>query len=100
MNRNYEAIKAHNAGTYAGPGAIIAGVFERIGAEWDNYAFTLEKSIDGDAAIVALGAYSGACKKTGKTMSARVARVREMDDGKVVRFEQFTGAKLAAAAMI
>lgn len=127
MSKNYEAIKAHYAGsdakdlgammapitsktawtemagfpyagTYVGPDAIIAGVFKRIGDEWDGYTFALERLVDGGSTIVGIGAYSGVYKKTGKTMSARVVHVWDMDDGKAVRFEQFTDTKLVAAS--
>lgn len=128
MSRNYEVIKAHYAGsdaknlqammapvtdktawtemagfpyagTYVGPDAIISGVFKRIGEDWDGYALKLERLVDGDTTIVGIGTYSGTCRKTGKAMSARVVHVWDMDDGKAVRFEQFTDTKLVAAAM-
>jgi ketosteroid isomerase-like protein len=129
MNRNYEAIKAHYAGsdagdlaammapvtdrtawtemagfpyagTYVGPDAIIAGVFKRIGEEWDGYALKLEKLVDGGTTIVGIGTYSGVYRKTGKAMSARVVHVWEMEDGKALSFEQFTDTRLVAAATV
>ena len=128
MSRNYEVIKAHYAGsdakdlaammapvtdktawtemagfpyagTYVGPDAIISGVFKSIGDDWDGYALKLERLVDGDTTIVGIGTYSGVYKKTGKAMSARVVHVWDMDDGKAVRFEQFTDTELVAAAM-
>lgn len=127
MSTNYEAIKAHYAGsdrkdlaammapitgktawtemagfpyagTYVGADAIIAGVFNRIGEEWDGYTFTLERLVNGGSTIVGIGTYSGVYKKTGKKMSARVVHVWDLDDGRVVRFEQFTDTKLVAEA--
>lgn len=127
MASNYEVIKAHYAGsdrkdlaammapiteatawtemagfpyagTYVGSDAIIAGVFARIGADWEGYTLTLEKLVDGGDTIVGIGTYSGTFRKTGKSMSARVVHVWDMDDGKVVRFEQFTDTKLVAEA--
>lgn len=128
MSRNYEVVKAHYAGsdakdlkammapitertvwiemagfpyagTYVGKDAIIEGVFKRIGAEWDGYDFRLERLVDGDATIIGVGTYSGAYKKTGKKMSARVVHVWDLEDGKVKRFEQFTDTKLVAQAL-
>ena len=127
MNMNYEAIKAHYdasdrkdvaammapitqqtvwtemagfpyAGTYVGPEAIITGVFKRIGEEWDDYAFSLERLIDGGSTVVGIGTYSGAYKRTGKAMRARVVHVWDMDNGKVARFEQFTDTELVVEA--
>ncbi len=128
MNMNYEAIRAHYAasdrkdvegmmapitpqtvwtemdgfpyaGTYVGPEAIIAGVFKRIGEEWDDYAFALERLIDGGSTIVGIGTYTGAYRSTGRAMRARVTHVWDMDGGKVVRFEQFTDTELVAKAV-
>jgi len=127
MNKNYEAIKAHYAasdrkdvdgmtapitretmwtemagfpyaGTYIGPEAIIAGVFKRIGEEWDGYSFSLERLADAGSTIIGMGTYSGRFRKTGRTMKARVVHVWDMEDGQVVRFEQFTDTKLVAEA--
>jgi ketosteroid isomerase-like protein len=127
MSKNYEAIKAHYAGsdagdlaammapitdstawtemagfpyagTYIGKAAILEGVFGRIGEEWDGFSFTLDRLIDGGSTVVALGAYSGTYRKTGRKMSARVVHVWDMEDGKAVRFEQFADTNLVALA--
>lgn len=108
MSRNYETIKAHYAasdrkdieammasvtpettwtemtgfpygGTYIGPAAVIAGVFKRIGEEWDGYTFTLARLVDGDKTIVGVGTYSERYKQTGKAMTARVVHVWDME---------------------
>jgi uncharacterized protein len=128
MTKNYDAIKTHYAasdrkdvesmmapitrqttwtemagfpyaGTYVGPEAIVAGVFKRIGGEWNDYTFSLESLINGGSTIVGIGTYSGSYRKTGKAMRARVVHVWDMDDGKVVRFEQFTDTKLVVDAI-
>ncbi|MFE0014550.1 nuclear transport factor 2 family protein [Mesorhizobium sp. NPDC059054] len=127
MSKNYEAIKAHYAGsdnkdlaammapitdrtawtemagfpyagTYVGTVAIIEGVFKRIGDEWEGYTFTLERLVDGGSTILGIGTYTGTYKRTGKPMKARVVHVWDVEDGKVLRFEQFTDTKLVAQA--
>lgn len=127
MSKNYEAIKAHYAGsdnkdlgammapitdrtawtemagfpyagTYVGTVAIIEGVFKRIGDEWEGYTFTLERLVDGGSTIFGIGTYTGTYKRTGKPMKARVVHVWDVEDGKVLRFEQFTDTKLVAEA--
>lgn len=87
------------AGTYTGPGEIIANVFEVLGAEWEGYNFKLERLIDGGDSIVGVGTYSGNYRKTGKSMTARVTHVWDLAEGKVVQFEQFTDTALVAQAM-
>lgn len=127
MTTNYEAIKAHYAGsdrkdlaammapitdrtawtemggfpyagTYVGADAIIEGVFKRIGEEWEGYEFKLERLVDGGSTVVGIGTYSGVYRKTGKSMTARVVHVWDVEEGKVVRFEQFTDTKLVDEA--
>jgi len=87
------------AGTYHGPDEVRAGVFARIGAEWDGYRFDLEELVDGGDVIVALGRYTGTSKTTGKSMSARVAHVWRVRDDRVLAFEQFTDTLLVDRAM-
>ena len=127
MSRNYEAIREHYAGndrgdldamlapvtgqtvwremegsaypgTYVGRGDIIAGVFQKIGTDWENYRFTLDRLIDGGDTIVAIGTYSGTFKKTGKAMSARVVHVWDMEDGHAARFAQFADTRMMEKA--
>lgn len=47
------------AGTYVGPDAVLAGVFARLGSEWDGYQAAPEEFLDAGDAVVALGMYSG-----------------------------------------
>jgi len=78
------------AGTYVGPDEVRAGVFERIGAEWDGYTAEITELIDGGDTIVGLGTYSGTYTATGRWFEARVAHVWRLSGGEVVAFEQFT----------
>ena len=48
--------------------------------------------------VVALGAYRGTCRKTGKSMQAAFAHVYWLEKGRIVRFEQYADtAKIAEA---
>ena len=87
------------AGTHVGAQQVIEKVFQALGAEWDDYAFKLERLVDGGDTIVGIGDYSGTCRQTGKTMRARVVHVWQLAGGKVQRFEQFTDTLLVARAM-
>lgn len=86
------------AGTYVGPDEVRAGVFIRIGTEWDGYTATIHELVDGGDTIVGLGEYAGTYKATGEHFSARVAHVWRLSGGKVVAFEQFTDTLLVARA--
>jgi len=81
---------------YCGPDAILAGVFARIGAEWDGFEAAPEELIDGGDTIVALGRYRGTCKSTGRAMDAQLAHVWRVADGKAIAFQQYTDTLQAA----
>lgn len=87
------------AGTYHGPDGVRAGVFMRIGEDWDGYRFDLDELVDGGDVIVGIGTYSGTCKATGKSMRARVAHVWRLENDVVVAFEQFADTLLVDRAM-
>jgi uncharacterized protein len=78
------------AGTYIGADAVIENVFERLGALFDDYTFTLERLLDAGAEAVGIGNYTATSKLTGKSFNVRVVHVWGGSDGKIRRFEQFT----------
>lgn len=86
------------AGTYIGPDAVRAGVFERLAAEWDGYTARIDEVLDAGDTIIGIGTYSGTHKKTGQPFEARVAHVWRLTDGRVVAFEQFTDTLLVQLA--
>jgi uncharacterized protein len=87
------------AGTWIGPQAVIDNVFAVLGAQWDGYRFELERLVDAGETIVGIGSYRGTFRATGKPMQARVAHVWQLQDGRIVAFEQFTDTLLVRAAM-
>lgn len=87
------------AGTYTGPAAVLRGVFERLGSEWEGYAAKPDNFIDGGDTIVVTGWYSGKHRATGKPFRARFAHVWRLEGGAIRRFEQFTDTLLVADAM-
>ena len=87
------------AGTWVGPEQIIEHVFMVLGSEWIGYQFELEELIDAGSRVIGVAHYHGTYGKTGKSMRVRVAHVWQLNDGKIVRFEQFTDTLLVAEAM-
>jgi uncharacterized protein len=87
------------AGTWIGPQAVIDNVFAVLGAQWDGYRFELERLVDAGESIVGIGGYRGTFRATGKPMQARVAHVWQLQEGRIVAFEQFTDTLLVRAAM-
>lgn len=86
-------------GTYHGPDEVRTQVFHRIGAEWDEFRFTLDEVVDGGDVVIGIGTYSGTYRATGASMSARVAHVWRLSGGEVVAFEQFADTSRVAEAL-
>ncbi|MGW5054286.1 nuclear transport factor 2 family protein [Actinokineospora sp. NPDC004072] len=84
-SRWVEAAGSEYAGVYVGPDAVRAGVFERIGAEWESFEAVVESVVDGGDVVVALGEYRGV--RGGRSVVARFAHVWRVEGG-VVSFEQ------------
>lgn len=78
-------------GTYNGPNGVLSGVFMKLATEWEGFAVTLDKVVDGgDGNVISTGTYSGKYLKTGKSTKVPFAHEWELRDGKVVRFRQHT----------
>ncbi len=87
------------AGTYIGPEEVKKNVFFALGDLFDNFTFTLNQLLDAGSHVVGVGLYTATAKSTGKSFEARVTHVWEVEDGKVVKFEQFADTKLVADAL-
>lgn len=74
---------------YVGPDAIVAGVFARIGEEWDGFSAELEELLDAGDTIVARGRYKGTYKATGNAQNTQFVHVWKLEDGKAVSFQQY-----------
>ncbi|TDQ62063.1 hypothetical protein ATL17_3167 [Maritalea mobilis] len=87
------------AGTYIGPEEVKKNVFFALGDLFDNFTFTLNQLLDAGQHVVGVGLYAATAKSTGKSFEARVTHVWEVEEGKVVKFEQFADTKLVADAL-
>ena len=87
------------AGTYVGKAAILENVFQRIGADWDNFAAVPDEFYDAGDTIITIGYYSGTYKKTGKNMKARFAHVWKLKNGKIIHMEQLVNTLLVDRAV-
>ena len=75
---------------YVGPEAILAGVFMRLGSEWDGFTVEVDSIFDAGETIISHGHYSGTFKHTGKRVRAQFAHFFSFRDGKIAKFQQFT----------
>lgn len=87
------------AGTYIGRDAIVANVFEALGAQFDDYTFKLERLLDAGVDVVGIGTYTATAKTTGKSFQARVVHVWTVSAGVIQKFEQFTDTLLVANSL-
>ncbi|MEU4805293.1 nuclear transport factor 2 family protein [Actinosynnema sp. NPDC023587] len=93
-----EAAGSTYGGTYTGRDAIVANVFQRIGADWASFDVTVAELLDAGDTVVALGSYTGVHRATGKSMTARFTHVWRVADGRVTGFEQVADTALIVGA--
>jgi ketosteroid isomerase-like protein len=85
-------------GRFVGAEQVYEKVFTRLADEWEGWQAEVGRWLEADDSVVALGAYRGTCRKTGKSMRAAFAHVYWLSDGRIVRFEQYADtAKVAEA---
>ena len=87
------------AGTYRTPAEAITGVFERLAAEWDEWAVHDDTYVVDGERVVVLARYTARNKATGKDMAARVAHSFIVRAGQIVRMEQIVDSAIVRAAM-
>jgi uncharacterized protein len=78
---------------------VAAGVFARLGGEWDGFAVNLETVHDAGETVVTRGRYTGAYKQTGKPINAQFAHVWRIVGGKIVAFQQYADTAQVLSAM-
>jgi len=87
------------AGTYVGPDAIIAGVFQRLGTEWIGYTAKVHTFMEDGDQVAAFGVYSGTYKATGKPMTAHFAHLYKVRDGKIASMVQYVDSHMVVQAL-
>lgn len=87
------------AGTYVGPDAIFANVFQRLASEWLDYRAEVDSYVSEGDQVVAFGVYSGTYRKTGRTMRAAFAHQCHLRDGKITRMQQYVDTHLVRQAL-
>jgi uncharacterized protein len=83
---------------YVGPDAIVAGVFARLGGDWDGFAALPEEYLDAGDTVIVLGHYGGTYKATGRPLDAWMAHVWRIADGRAVEFRQLVDTLATARA--
>ena len=86
-------------GVYHGPDEVAQNVFMKIGREWEDYHAEGHEYHNAGATIIALGAYRGIYRKTGKRMNSPFAHVWTLAGGLIVKFVQYTDTMKIAEAL-
>jgi ketosteroid isomerase-like protein len=85
---------------YIGPDAIVKGVFSRLGSEWDYWKLTNQVFYEAqNNEIIVTGRYDAKHKLTGKEINAQFVHIFWIEDGKVVKFQQYADTHQVNAAM-
>lgn len=88
-----------NGGRHVGATLVLDEVLARLRSEWDGWQAQVDRWLDAGEAIVALGAYQGTHKTTGKSMRAAFAHIYWVREGRIIRFEQYTDTLQVVQAM-
>ncbi len=87
-----------NGGRHRGAQVVLDEVLARFRSEWTQWRAEVDEWLDAGAHIIAIGAYHGTHKQTGRDMRAAFAHVYEVEDGRITGFRQFTDTLMVALA--
>jgi ketosteroid isomerase-like protein/ribosomal protein L40E len=78
-------------GRRLGANTVLNEVFGRLARDWEGWGADVQEWLDVPAenTVIALGAYRGTCRRTGRSMRAVFAHVYRVWDGQIYRFEQY-----------
>jgi hypothetical protein len=101
MDEQIEWIEAEGGpmgGVYHGPDEVVEEVFAPYAEEWTEFGVDPERFVEQDELVVALGTYSGTYAETRERIEVPFAHLWEFEDGRVVRWQQFTDTALFTEA--
>lgn len=85
---------------FKGPQQVVAGVFQRIGAEFDGFAIVPTRFVGAGDTVMTEGRYRAQSHQaTGKPLDAEVVHVWDLRDGKIVRLHQYVDTRQWADVM-
>ena len=75
---------------WIGGDAIVENLFMRLATEWDGFTIHPERFHDAGETVVVEGRYTGTYIATGVSADQQCCHVFTFENGKLVRFQQFT----------
>lgn len=86
--------------TWTTPQQVLDRLLVPASRDWKGFSVTPHRFLpSGAETVVALGAYGGVNRASGRTLAAPFAHVWEVRDGRVTRFDQYTDTVLVREAM-
>lgn len=84
---------------YKGPDAVLKGIFNRIGEEYETFSLANIKLHEmANDEVLATLRYNGKLKANGATIDAQAAHLWTLSNGKVIGFQQYVDTKQLADA--
>lgn len=81
-----------------GADAIVNGLFARIPEVFADWKVDVDRLLDCGPTVVMLGRYRGASRVTGRPLAPQVSHVWDLENNRVIRFQQYTDTWLFAQA--
>lgn len=78
---------------------VLEKTFGGLRSEWDDFRAVVEEYHPAGDTVIALGRYTGVHSGTRREMSAVFAHVYDVQDGRIVRYRQFTDTQPMHVAM-
>ena len=83
---------------FVGPQEVVDGVFQRIGAEYEEFEIRPTRFLgDGDTVVMEGRYRAKSHKATGQPLDAEVVHVWDLRNDKIVRFHQYVDTRQLAA---
>ena len=76
----------------------VAGFFRTLDEQWHFLAFEPREYIASGDRVVALGRYDVRCRQTGRAAASHWAMVWTIQNGKAIRFQEYTDTSALEAA--
>ncbi len=85
---------------YVGPDAVLNGVFKKLGTEWEYWKLKDQVFYEAqNGEIIVTGRYNAKYKETGKEINAQFVHIFWIENGKVIKFQQYADTHQVNAAM-
>jgi ketosteroid isomerase-like protein len=77
-----------HSGIYIGLDNVIGNFFRHLFQDFENFVASGSEFIESGDRVVALGAYTGRAKATGRDFTARFTHVWTLQGGRIIRLQQ------------